>query len=243
METIRRLIGSPYRALTTFSVLAFLVGNADMLIAGLRADNDDQSGNGGFGVVIFTVLLSVIVRRFRRSVPNPSQEWASSRRFLASPIRLIVLASLGFFVVTSFGLFLIGVLDRNAAGVINGSIGATLLAFLLFQTAKALGMADADLASERERYPDGSPPRRPLWEYPLVVSRVVTDPGRAWFVMVTGGLMFVSILGTGFLVITRDPQLLLFPPTAVLMGLLLVVIVGKFAADDERAARERDREE
>lgn len=242
MKMLRRQIGSPFRALTILGLVAFLLANAGLLIVGLRNGNDDQSGNGGFGVVVFFAVLVLMARRFQRSAPAGDAEWALARRFTAGPIRLIVLGSLGFLVVTSFGLFAAAVAQGETAGIINGSIGTVLMAFLLVQTGKALGVADADLAAEREQYAAGTAPRRPLWQYPLVVYRVTKgNLFRRYVASVVIAFLLASVAGTGYLITTRDPQLLVFPPAAVLMTLLLVTVVGKFAADDERARGEPNR--
>ena len=139
--------------------------------------------------------------------------------------------------MTSFGAFLVGVANRDVTNLINGSIGATLMAFILVQTARALGVADADLAEERRRYPAGSAPRRPLSSYPSVILRATSgSPPRAmWLRAVVAWLLVVGVTGTFYLVVTRDPQLLIFPQAIVLFTLLLVALVGKFTAADDQA--------
>jgi hypothetical protein len=231
-----RLFGSPFRALTTVALMAFLIANAEMSVTGLLTGDADRRANGGFGAVVFALLLMAMVRRFRRTEPSGAVEWERAQRFFVSPVRLITLASLGFFVVTSTGLFVVGVATRDPGDIVNGSIGAVLIAFLIVQTSHALESLDEANAAERSRLDAVTPRRRPLYAYPLVVVRRTNTLGRLYVMALIALFLITSVFGTWSLLTTRDPRLLIFPPATVLFILLFIATVGSFVAADDRAS-------
>lgn len=234
MKLPQRLLGSPFRALTVLSLLAFLIANTDMLIEGLRVDDPERSENGGFGVAVFALLLMLMGRRFLGTDPDPRTELARARRFAASPIRIVIMASLGFFVVGSYWVFVNGLVAGEVSGIIDGSVGVSLMGYLGWIVIR--GFESVDRHDAHTPAASGVP----VWQRAAAAMSVVERTvGRSYFrarFMRLMLLFFFSSFAAAWVALTDGEWLtvIFWLAVIVLFGVLITLAVGAFTLRDEQ---------